>query len=57
MNFIEQWLHVTPDGGSGLLEFGLLAGLCLAAAILNVVRALYASPMPADHRYEFSDRD
>jgi hypothetical protein len=29
MTFIEQWLHIDPDGGSGTLEALIVAGLAL----------------------------
>jgi hypothetical protein len=35
MDFIEQWFHVSPDGGSGALEL-----LYLAAALAVVLSAL-----------------
>ena len=31
MHWIEQWLHVDPDGGSGLLEAIWFAALAAAA--------------------------
>jgi hypothetical protein len=35
MDFIERWLGVSPDGGSGALEVMIV--LCLAAAALAFV--------------------
>ena len=34
MDFIEQWFHVSPDGGSGLLE---LAFSAIAVAIVSLI--------------------
>jgi len=33
MHWIEQWLHVDPDGGSGVLEAIWFAALAAAAAV------------------------
>jgi hypothetical protein len=33
MNLIESCLHISPDGGNGLFEFGLIAGLVICIAI------------------------
>jgi hypothetical protein len=34
MDFIERWLHVSPDHGSGSLETILLAALGLAVFLM-----------------------
>lgn len=40
MHWIEDWLHVSPDGGSGAAEIAIWAGLIflLVLAILVVLR-------------------
>ena len=38
MDFIERWLHISPDGGSGASE--LLIGLTLIVSLLSVGLAL-----------------
>lgn len=34
MDFIERWLGISPDGGSGALEFLVVAGLAATALAL-----------------------
>jgi hypothetical protein len=34
MDFIERWLHLSPDNGSGSFETILLAALGLAAFLM-----------------------
>jgi len=38
MDFIERWFHVSPDGGSGLLE-ALYLGVAVFAVTALVFRA------------------
>ena len=38
MDFIERWLHISPDGGSGASE--LLLGLTILLTIITIVLAL-----------------
>jgi hypothetical protein len=39
MDFIEQWLHISPDGGNGALEAIYLGtGLAIAAGIIAARR-------------------
>ena len=38
MDFIERWLHISPDGGSGASE--LLIGLTLVVTIVSAALAL-----------------
>lgn len=33
MDWIERLLHISPDGGNGSLELGLLMGAAVAAAM------------------------
>jgi hypothetical protein len=35
MDFIERWLHISPDGGSGALEFLVVTAIILV--LLTVV--------------------
>ncbi len=41
MDFIERWLHISPDGGSGLVEVLWIAAIILAALALALRRSLY----------------
>lgn len=34
MDWIEQIFHVSPDGGNGSLEVGIIAGALVAAAMV-----------------------
>ncbi|MGC1379787.1 MAG: hypothetical protein WA814_02045 [Candidatus Baltobacteraceae bacterium] len=49
MDFIEQWLHLSPDGGNGALEacyaIAIAAGvlLLLQRAIASFTRAIHFS--------------
>jgi hypothetical protein len=43
MDFIERWLHISPDGGSGSLEF-----LIVATSVLVIIVAVVAV-----RRYDF----
>jgi hypothetical protein len=38
MDFIERWLGISPDGGNGMLELGILAGVLVAIACVLAVR-------------------
>lgn len=40
MDFIERWLHVSPDGGNGMAEAGYLALLAAAVGLLLARRWL-----------------
>lgn len=42
MDFIEQIFHVAPDGGSGVLELGLLAAFLLLALTPAAIRKMRA---------------
>jgi hypothetical protein len=42
MNFLEQWLNITPDGGSGVLEI-LYIGAAVAALSAVAFRRKLAS--------------
>jgi len=39
MDFIENLLHISPDGGSGTLEIALLLAPALCVAALRLWRA------------------
>ena len=41
MDFIERWLHISPDGGSGLSE-----ALIVAVIIISVIVVLLRSYFP-----------
>jgi hypothetical protein len=34
MDFIERWLHVSPDGGNGALEMLLVVGLPILVVLV-----------------------
>lgn len=34
MDWIEQVFHISPDGGSGSLEIGIIAGAAVALAMV-----------------------
>jgi hypothetical protein len=36
MDFIEHWLHISPDGGNGSLEFLIVTTVVLVIAIAVV---------------------
>jgi hypothetical protein len=38
MDFIERWLHISPDGGSGLSEALILAALIAISLIVVSLR-------------------
>jgi hypothetical protein len=38
MNFIEQFFHISPDGGSGVLETTILILLLVAPVVFVVLR-------------------
>jgi hypothetical protein len=38
MDFIERWLHISPDGGNGASE--LLIVVAVVATLISVVSAL-----------------
>jgi hypothetical protein len=38
MDFIEVWFHLSPDGGSGLVEALYIVGVVLVAALIVAVR-------------------
>ena len=41
MDFIERWLHISPDGGSGLSEFLILAVLIAVSLIIVSLRSYF----------------
>ena len=42
MDFIERWLGVSPDGGSGALEILVVACLAATALVLMYGRRMWA---------------
>jgi hypothetical protein len=46
MNFIEQCLHISPDGGTGSLE-GWCVALVLISMFLYIVRKRVGAPSDA----------
>ena len=42
MDFIERWLGVSPDGGSGTVELLFVAVLAAAALVLAYRRRVWA---------------
>lgn len=38
MDFIERWLHLSPDGGSGLSETLILAAIIAISLIVIALR-------------------
>jgi hypothetical protein len=38
MDFIEEWFHLSPDGGSGLVEALYIVSVVLVAALIVAVR-------------------
>ncbi len=39
MDWIERFLHVSPDAGSGTVELGIIAGAAVAVAMIAVAIA------------------
>ena len=39
MDFIEHWLHISPDGGSGLSESLILAVLLAISLLVVFIRS------------------
>ena len=38
MDFIERWLHISPDGGNGMSE--VLIGTAMVVTLVSLVTAL-----------------
>jgi len=45
MDFIEEWFHLSPDGGSGLVEALYILGVVLVAALVVAVRRRRPAPV------------
>ena len=56
MNFIEQLLHISPDGGSGATEFFIVAALAAVVFVLVFRRQLLALITRKEARGRGKDR-
>ena len=59
MDFIEQWFGLSPDGGSGAMEFLILVVAALAIVALAIaLRRYFGNPFAERrNRPEKRDRD
>jgi hypothetical protein len=56
MDFIERWLHISPDGGSGLSEVLILA-VMIAIGLIVVSLRNYFPKNFIEYLEQFGKRD